>query len=96
MRNGVFAGEPEGEFRCAEDPSLREEERFGRDDAGRVCALVFIDLASGFTTWSLHLFHGGQRFLLALIRLQGFLAEAESLRSDFYEFVVSDEFDGLF
>jgi len=49
MRKGAFADNEEGGFRCAGDPSLREEERFGRDDADRVCALAFIDLARGFT-----------------------------------------------
>ena len=46
MRKGAFA---EGEFRCVGDPSLREEERSGRDDADCVCALVFLDLARGFS-----------------------------------------------
>jgi len=34
--------------------------------------------------------------LLALIRLQNFLPEAQRFRGDFDEFVVGDKFDGLF
>ena len=49
MRKGVFADDPEGESRCVGGPSLREEERSGRDDTGRVFVRSFVNLARGFT-----------------------------------------------
>jgi hypothetical protein len=39
-------------FRCLGDPSFREEERFGRDDARVFLALAFVDLARVFTAAS--------------------------------------------
>jgi len=50
MRKDGLVDEVEGGFRCARDPSLREEERFVRDDGRAFVALAFIDLARGFMT----------------------------------------------
>ncbi len=67
MRKGTLVDVAEVEFRCVGDPSLREEERSVRDDAGAFFRFCFADVGRGFMAGALGFFYRGVGTLLALI-----------------------------
>ena len=69
MRKGTLVGVAEVEFRCVGDPSLREEDRSGRDDASAFFRFCFADVGRGFMTGALGFFYSGVGTFLTLIGL---------------------------
>ena len=57
MRKGFLVDDIEGGFRRLGDPSLREEERSGRDDARAFWVPAVTDLERDFTVGFLGLLH---------------------------------------
>jgi hypothetical protein len=67
MRKADLVDETEVKFRGVGDPSLREEDRSGRDDASALFRFCFADVGRGFMTGALGFFYDGVGTLLTLI-----------------------------